>query len=113
MYYVREGRLVEGMEALETALDLTPEQVYYRLWLALAFKQSGDLEQADAENWRAYQTDAVVYRAVAAFRLAESFWSKGDATEALDLYREAAMLAPDNPEFVAPSQRHIMTISSF
>ena len=99
VFYARERRFPDAVMALQSSLDRLPENPYYCLWLGGAYRELGQMDLAETEYWKAYETDVTDYRAIAAFRLAQLFQEQKELGNALSLYEEAVALSPDNLEF--------------
>jgi tetratricopeptide (TPR) repeat protein len=92
--YRRAGLLTEAVEACRTGLAQHPEYVSARVTLARALSALGDTDAAVAEFTRVIE---IAPENLAAQRdLAELYLRRGESAAALDRYRVAAALAPQD-----------------
>jgi tetratricopeptide (TPR) repeat protein len=95
--YRRAGQLTEAVETCRAGLALRPEFLSVRVTLARALLALGELDQASTEL-----TDVIAASPVgnlAATRaLADTRRRQGRLDEALDQYRVALSLAPNDPD---------------
>jgi len=99
VFYHREKQFTKSINALVKSLSHSPDNPYYRIWLGAAYKEAGMPNQAEVEWRKAHETDAMVYRALAAVRLAQLYQTEGEMDRAEDLLEEAVILDPTNVEY--------------
>jgi tetratricopeptide (TPR) repeat protein len=81
----------------QQALKLSPELISSETYRKLAFacKKNGDIQQAFAYLFEAYQQEPTIVDAQEHYLLGEKLWSYGKPGKAADCYRQAIALNPD------------------
>jgi tetratricopeptide (TPR) repeat protein len=97
-YYLREGRWTDAVETYHRALAIEPLAFEYRLWLGKAYRKQGLLEDAKIQLLQATQAQGTNVRAYAFVELAETYKLLGEWDDAINAYREAVALRPDEIE---------------
>ncbi len=92
-----QGKPDEGLREIREAVRLSPEQPWLRTGLASALVTAGDIDEAEAQFRQALAEPLHdVARADALVRLGVLLAQKGNLDEAIDLFRQAIELRPNN-----------------
>jgi protein O-GlcNAc transferase len=91
---LRRGELDAGIQHLESAAQLAPDQPAYHSNLGLAYHRRGRLEQAEATLLRAVQLGPELFEAND--NLGRLLYERGQLDAALLCFRRAADLRPDS-----------------
>ena len=97
-YWVGKKEFANFERAYRVALDLCPDLVEVRITLGRALYEQGDVEQA-SQMLASAVTSIPENQAMHFALLGEMYGWRREWQRALDAYRQAAALAPDNGDF--------------